>query len=81
MATKRTGGLVSRSYDSAANLMWEYYVANKAILKSDVREYREFIVQELMQGKKVEDVFSPFVLPIDVVNALLKQAQKLNKAK
>jgi hypothetical protein len=81
MATKRTGVLVSRSYDSAANLMWEYYVANKAILKSDVREYREFIVQELMQGKKVEDVFSPFVLPIDVVNALLKQAQKLNKAK
>ena len=81
MATKRTGGLVSRSYDSASNLMWEYYVANKAILKSDVREYREFIVQELMQGKKVEDVFSPFVLPIDVVNALLKQAQKLNKAK
>ena len=81
MATKRTGGLVSRSYDSAANLMWEYYVANKAILKSDVRECREFIVQELMQGKKVEDVFSPFVLPIDVVNALLKQAQKLNKAK
>ena len=81
MATKRTGVLVSRSYDSAANLMWEYYVANKAILKSDVREYREFIVQELMQGKKVEGVFSPFVLPIDVVNALLKQAQKLNKAK
>lgn len=33
MATKRTGGLVSRSYDSAAALMWEYYVANKAILK------------------------------------------------
>jgi len=81
MAIKRTDGLVSRSYDSASTLMWEYYVANKVILKQDAREYREFIVQELMQGKKVEDVFSPFVLPIDVVNALLKQAQKLNKAK
>lgn len=81
MATKRTGGLVSRSYDSAAALMWEYYVANKAILKTDTRDCREFIVQELMQGKKVEEVFAPFVLSIEVVNALLKQAQKLNKAK
>lgn len=81
MATKRTGGLVSRSYDSAAALMWEYYVANKAILKADTRDFREFIVQELMQGKKVEEVFAPFVLSIEVVNALLKQAQKLNKAK
>lgn len=81
MATKRVGELVSRSYGVAANLMWEYYVANKAILKSDIREYREFIVQELIAGKKVEDVFAPFVLPIDVINAMLKQAQKLNKAK
>ena len=81
MATKRVSELVSRSYGVAANLMWEYYIANKAILKSDMREYREFIVQELMTGKKVEDVFAPFVLPIDVINAMLKQAQKLNKAK
>ncbi len=81
MATKRTGTLVSRTYAQAAELMWNYYVSNKTILKADVREYRDFILQELMSGKNVEDVFKDFVLSPEELEALFKQAQKLTKAK
>lgn len=81
MATSRSGSVVPRTYAQAADLMWSYYVSNKAILKSDTKEYREFILQELMAGKKVEKVFKDFVLPADVIEALLKQAQKLSKTK
>lgn len=81
MATKRAVTLVSRTYAQAAELMWSYYVSNKTILKADVREYRDFILQELMAGKKVEDVFKDFVLPLEVIEAMFKQAQKLAKSK
>jgi hypothetical protein len=81
MATKREVTLVSRTYAQAAELMWNYYVSNKTILKADVNEYRDFILQELMSGKKVEAVFKDFVLPIEVIEALFKQAQKLAKTK
>ena len=57
MATKREVTLVSRTYAQAAELMWNYYVSNKTILKADVNEYRDFILQELMSGKKVEAAF------------------------
>jgi hypothetical protein len=79
MAKKQAVVLVSRSYDVAANLMWEYYSANKLILQANIRESREYILKDLMQGRKVEDVFAPFVLPADVIAALFKQAQMLNK--
>lgn len=80
MAKKQAVVLVSRSYDEAANLMWNYYSANKLILRSDIRDSREFILQDLMQGRSVEDVFAPFVLPADVIEMMMmKQAQKLNK--
>lgn len=79
MAKKQSVVLVSRSYDEAANLMWNYYSANKLILRSDIRDSREFILQDLMQGRHVEDVFAPFVLPADVIEMMMKQAQKLNK--
>lgn len=79
MAKKQPVVLVSRSYDEAANLMWNYYSANKLVLRSDIRDSREFILQDLMQGRSVEDVFAPFVLPADVIEMMIKQAQKLNK--
>jgi hypothetical protein len=79
MAKKQAVFLVSRSFDEAANLMWNYYSANKLILQADIRESREHILKELMQGRSVEDVFAPYVLPADVIEAMFKQAQKLNK--
>lgn len=79
MAKKQAVVLVSRSYDEAANLMWNYYSANKLILRSDIRDSREFILQDLMQGRSVEDVFAPFVLEADVIEAMMRQALKLNK--
>jgi hypothetical protein len=79
MAKKLAVVLVSRSYDVAVNLMWEYYSANKLILQANIRESREYILKDLMQGRNVEDVFAPFVLPADVIAAMFKQAQKLNK--
>jgi hypothetical protein len=79
MAKKQGVVLVSRSHDEAANLMWNYYSANKLILRSDIRDSREFILQDLMQGRSVEDVLAPFALPADVIEMMMKQAQKLNK--
>lgn len=79
MAKQQAVVLVSRSFDDAANLMWNYYSANKLILRADIKESRQYILKELMQGRPVEDVFAPFVLPQDVINAMLKQAQKLHK--
>lgn len=79
MAKQQAVVLVSRSFDAAANLMWNYYSANKLILRADIKESRQYILKELMQGRPVEDVFAPFVLAQDVINSMLKQAQKLHK--
>ena len=81
MATKRAVNLVTRTYAQASELMWEYYASNKSILKEEVKECRGFILQELMAGKKVEHVFKDFVLPMEIIEALFKQAQKLAKTK
>ena len=44
----------------AAVAMWQYYRDNKANLVADIREYRDYILGELMQGKAAEDVFKQF---------------------
>lgn len=71
--------LVSRSFDEAAKLMWNYYSENKLILRSNIKQSREYILQELMQGRPVADVFAPFFLSQAEINAMLKQSQKIRK--
>ena len=44
MAKQQAVVLVSRSFDDAANLMWNYYSANKLILRADIKESRQYIV-------------------------------------
>ena len=71
--------LVSRSFDEAAKLMWNYYSDNKLILRSNIKQSREYVLQELMQGRPVADVFAPFFLSQAEINAMLKQSQKIRK--
>jgi hypothetical protein len=49
---------------AAAERMWIYYRDNKAKLISDIKEYRESIVLQLMAGHAVEQVFAPFIKPL-----------------
>jgi len=51
------------SEQSALQLMWLHYSANKAQLVSDIRESREYILSQLMLGVEVEQVFAVFLLP------------------
>lgn len=44
MAIKRVGSLASRTYTQTAYLMWSYYVSDKAMLKSDIKGYQNFIL-------------------------------------
>lgn len=46
--------------NKAAVLMWEYYRDNKSTLVADVREYRDFILAQLMLGKPAAGVFLQF---------------------
>ena len=48
--------------NQAAQDMWLYYRANRAEIHSDVRQYRDVILAQLMQGVAVEQVFAPFSL-------------------
>ncbi len=48
------------SESKAAVIMWDYYKENKANLVADIREYRDYILCELMQGKAAEAVFGRF---------------------
>ncbi len=48
------------SENKAAVLMWEYYRDNKAMLVAEVREYRDYILAQLMLGKTVASVFLQF---------------------
>ncbi len=52
----------SLTENRAAETMWAYYKANKAEIHSDVSEFREVILTELMRGADVVKVFAPFVL-------------------
>lgn len=44
----------------AASNMWEYYKENKAFLVSDIREHRDYILGQLMQGLPTSQVFLQF---------------------
>jgi hypothetical protein len=48
------------SESKAAVIMWDYYKENKANLVADIREYRDYILGELMQGKTAAAVFGQF---------------------
>lgn len=47
--------------NQAALEMWTFYRDNKARLSHEVRNFREVILAELMQGVAVEQVFARFV--------------------
>ncbi len=46
--------------------MWVHYLANKVQLISDIKDYRAGILARLMQGIPVEQVFAPYVKPVEV---------------
>jgi hypothetical protein len=47
--------------NQAALEMWTYYRDNKAQLSHEVRNFREVILDELMQGAPAAQVFARFV--------------------
>ena len=54
-----------RKEDDAAEAMWLYYKDNKAKLISDIKEYRAGILAQLMAGLAVEEVFAPYLKPVE----------------
>lgn len=48
------------SETKAAVTMWEYYRDNKPSLVADIREHRDYILSELMQGNAAALVFKQF---------------------
>ena len=62
MQKNAVGSVVkSVSETQAAQEMWIYYKDNKAVLASDIREYRDFILGRLMQGISSVEAFAPFM--------------------
>ena len=57
MTTKKT----TRTRAEAKKLMWEYYSENKSSLPSWIRECREEILEELMNGTDVGQTFESMV--------------------
>ena len=51
----------SRTENQAAEAMWIYYRDHKAELSSDVKNFRDVILSELMLGASAEQVFARFV--------------------
>ena len=60
--------------EEAKLVMWNYYKENKARLPKWIREYREDVIEGLMNGKDVETVFSTIVETVERELALLKVA-------
>jgi hypothetical protein len=52
--TKKT----TRTRAEAKTLMWEYYRENKEALSKSVRECREEILEDLISGQNVRNVFT-----------------------
>lgn len=48
------------SESKAATNMWEYYKENKAFLVSDIRDHRDFLLGQLMQGVPTRQAFLQF---------------------
>lgn len=62
MQKSAVGGVMQTLTETqAAQVMWLYYKDNKALLASDIREYRELILGKLMQGQSAIEVFAPFM--------------------
>lgn len=47
--------------NQAAEDMWTYYRDHKAQIVSNVKKYRDFILDALIQGQPVAQVFAPFM--------------------
>ena len=60
--------------EEAKLVMWNYYKDNKARLPKWIREYREDVIEGLMNGEDVETVFSTIVETVERDLALLKVA-------
>lgn len=50
----------SLSEEQAAQLMWDYYRDHKSQLISDIKEYRETILRDLMRGVPAVTVFAAY---------------------
>lgn len=55
--TKKT----TRTRTEAKKLMWEYYSENKSSLPTWIREFREEILEELMDGMDVGQTFESII--------------------
>lgn len=70
--------LKSVSEMQAAQMMWQYYKDNKALLASDISEYRDLILNKLMLGHSVIEVFAPFMRSAEM-SVDSKKTSKQNK--
>jgi hypothetical protein len=51
--------------EEAKLVMWNYYKENKIWLPKWIREYREDVIEGLMNGENVETVFSTIVETVE----------------
>lgn len=58
----------------AAETMWVYYRDHKQQLITDIRDYRDGILAQIMAGVPVEDVFAPYFKPAEPAKALRRAA-------
>lgn len=54
---KITALKIAKLRNESKREMWEYYLANKAVLPEYIREFREEIIVELMKGRSAEEAF------------------------
>jgi uncharacterized secreted protein with C-terminal beta-propeller domain len=62
MTTKKT----TRTRAEAKKLMWEYYSENKASLPTWIRECREDVIEDLINGLSAETVFSKIIESVEL---------------
>ena len=60
--------------EEAKLVMWNFYKENKERLPKWIREYREDVIEGLMNGENVETVFSTIVEMVERELALLEAA-------
>ena len=58
----------------AAEIMWVYYRDHKTQLITDIKDYRASILAALMQGAPADQVFAPFVKPLEPTKPLRRAA-------
>lgn len=62
------------SEDEAAQVMWVFYRDNKPKLVDGIREYRTFILSQLIEGRPVAEVFAPFARPVEPARVVKRAA-------